>query len=414
MVHGEPSFRENFEALASLDGRFFDQDRFKATEGRLPDPDTHRRSRRERNRGAAVPVPGRPEALLGTFDPNDISQGSFEHPPAPKLRMTATIVGIGLFPEEVVQDDTDRSALMLLTPAYTREALPYVQYEWQGLVLRRGDRDVDAFKQRYVGHLDPGSPQFFRVTSVTTFHTQQAVRPLSIALGLFGAIAFLAVRRARRARAEPSAALRERGTRSAPGHGCSAGRVERRGRDRPSRRGARGRRARSRLGPCCVAFHADREGPRRRSRTRASTPTGRCSASARSSSSRSSGPSSGSPPGGRRHTGVPPTDRGSASLEARDRGARGGPLAGRRRRRAAGPGTRARAHRGTGPIRHVRRRDRHTRPRRGDHLREQPEHARRSAAPVRLGLGRHTRRHRRLRKLASRCSAQRARPRSGR
>ena len=106
--------------------------------------------------------------------------------------MTATIVGIGLFPEEVVQDDTDRSALMLLTPAYTRKALPYVQYEWQGLVLRRGDRDVDAFKQRYVGHLEPGSPQFFRVTSVTTFHTQQAVRPLSIALALFGAIAFLA------------------------------------------------------------------------------------------------------------------------------------------------------------------------------------------------------------------------------
>ncbi len=39
IVHGKPSFRENFEALASLDGRFFDQDRFKATDGRLPDPE---------------------------------------------------------------------------------------------------------------------------------------------------------------------------------------------------------------------------------------------------------------------------------------------------------------------------------------------------------------------------------------
>ena len=192
MVHGAPSFRENFEALASLDGRFFDQDRFKATEGRLPDPE--RIDEVAVNETAAQRYRYRvgQKLSLGTFDPNDISQGSFEHPPAPKLQMTATIAGIGLFPEEVVQDDTDRSALMLLTPAYARTALPYVQYEWQGLVLRRGDRDVDAFKQRYVGHLEPGSPQFFRVTSVTTFHTQQAVRPLSIALGLFGAIVFLA------------------------------------------------------------------------------------------------------------------------------------------------------------------------------------------------------------------------------
>jgi hypothetical protein len=124
---------------------------------------------------------------LGTWDPD-----VFDHPGPPKLRMTATIVGIGLFPEEVVQDDTDRSPLILLTPAYTREALPYVQYEWQGLVLRHGDADTDAFNRRYADALDAGSPLFFRVTSVTTFHTQQAVRPLSIALTLFGAIALLA------------------------------------------------------------------------------------------------------------------------------------------------------------------------------------------------------------------------------
>ena len=137
--------------------------------------------------------------------------------------MTATIVGIGLFPEEVVQDDTDRSPLALFTPAYTREALPYVQYEWQGLVLKRGDADVDAFKQRYVSLLEPGSPQFFRVTSVTTFHTQQAVRPLSIALTLFGAIAFfaclvlvgLALSRQLRSEPEERAVLRAMG--AAPG-----------------------------------------------------------------------------------------------------------------------------------------------------------------------------------------------------
>ena len=92
-----------------------------------------------------------------------------------------------------MQDDTDRSALVLLTPAYTREALPVRAIRMAGTRLaarRRRRRRVQAALRRTL--LDPGSPQFFRVTSVTTFHTQQAVRPLSIALALFGAIAFLA------------------------------------------------------------------------------------------------------------------------------------------------------------------------------------------------------------------------------
>ncbi len=192
IVRGKPAFSENFEALASLDGRFFDQDRFTPTQGRLPNP--NRIDEIAVNETAAKRFGYRvgQRLQLGTWDPNDISQDFFENPTPPKLRMTATVVGIGLFPEEVVQDDADRSSLMLLTPAYTRKALPYVQYEWQGLVLKRGDADVDAVKQRYLGLLDADSAQFFRVTSVTTFHTQQAVRPLSIALTLFGAIAFFA------------------------------------------------------------------------------------------------------------------------------------------------------------------------------------------------------------------------------
>ena len=58
--------------------------------------------------------------------------------------------------------------------------------------VARGDADVAAVKRKYVELLPPGSPQFFRVTSFTTFHVEQAVRPLTIALALFGAIAGLA------------------------------------------------------------------------------------------------------------------------------------------------------------------------------------------------------------------------------
>ena len=194
LANGKPIFREDFEALASLDGRFFDMDRFTATEGRLPDP--KRVDEVAVNQSAAHDYGYRvgQKLRLGTYDPADITPEALalDSEPSPVHTMTATIVGIGLFPNEVLQDDTDRSALMLLTPAYSNEVLPYMQYEWQGLELRHGDADVAAVKKTYVSLLDPGSPQFFRVTSTTTYHVQQAVRPLSIALGLFGVIAGLA------------------------------------------------------------------------------------------------------------------------------------------------------------------------------------------------------------------------------
>lgn len=193
VIDGKPDLSVKFEAMGSLNGRFFDQDRFTPTTGRRPDP-------------------GRPDEVamneftakqghyqvgqsldLGTYavaqvrDPN-----FFTHPSPPKLLTRATIVGIGLFTEEVLQDESDASPLVLLTPAYTAQALPYGMYSWQGLVLKGGDADVDAVKKQYLALLSPGSPEFFRVTSVDTFHALRATRPLSIALALFGVIAGLA------------------------------------------------------------------------------------------------------------------------------------------------------------------------------------------------------------------------------
>ena len=52
---------------------------------------------------------------------------------------TAVFLGI----EEVVQDDTDRSPLLMLTPAYVTAAKGLELYAWQGLVLRNGGEDVD-------------------------------------------------------------------------------------------------------------------------------------------------------------------------------------------------------------------------------------------------------------------------------
>ena len=61
----------------------------------------------------------------------------------------------------------------------------------QGLVLRRGDLDIPAVEKRLESVAPPGGLEF-RTTSVDVFHALQAVRPLSIALAIFGLIAGLA------------------------------------------------------------------------------------------------------------------------------------------------------------------------------------------------------------------------------
>lgn len=188
LVGGAPDFAQAFEGSGTFDGLYFDQDRFTATQGRLPDPtriDEVAVNELTANRlGYHVGQ----QLDLGTYSIDQFAEPTFfEHPGAPRLRTTATIVGIGVFPDEVLQDDADRTTRMLLTPAFTEWAKSYVNYAFQGLVLARGDADVDVVMRRMSNAVPPGTFEY-RVTSVDTFHAVQAVRPLSIALGVFGGI----------------------------------------------------------------------------------------------------------------------------------------------------------------------------------------------------------------------------------
>jgi ABC-type lipoprotein release transport system permease subunit len=187
-----PDFTQDFEAIGSIDGRYFDQDRFTPIKGRMSDP----------RRPDEVVVNEEAARRYGyhvgqRIDFGAVSRTDVENPdpallqdPKPRLLVHATIVGVGAFIEEVEQDDTDRSALVLFTPAFVREAKGLELYAWQGLVLRNGDADVAAVKRAAARTI--GGPQIFRVTSTDTFHAVQATRPVSLALGVFGAIVGLA------------------------------------------------------------------------------------------------------------------------------------------------------------------------------------------------------------------------------
>jgi hypothetical protein len=161
-VDFQPDLSQNFDSIGSLDGRYFDQDRFTPIRGRLPDP----------NRADEVAVNEESARLYGyrvgqQLDLATVNSGrgdanqDGEQAVQPRLLIHSTIVGVGAFVEEVAQDDTDRSPLVLFTPAYVKEAKGLELYAWQGLVLRNGDSDVAAVKQ-IITELSGGGPQIYR------------------------------------------------------------------------------------------------------------------------------------------------------------------------------------------------------------------------------------------------------------
>lgn len=189
LVDGEPDFSQVFEVTGTFDGRFFDQDRFVATEGRAAD--------RDRLDEVAINEFGAErlgyevgERLdLGAYGIDQIVDPMFfSDPPRPADRLTVTVVGIGVFPDEILQDDSDRTSRFLITPALSRRLQPFGTYGLQGLILDRGDADVPGFLD-HLAEIVPIGDVEFRLTSVDSEHAARATNPLSLVLGVFGAIA---------------------------------------------------------------------------------------------------------------------------------------------------------------------------------------------------------------------------------
>jgi hypothetical protein len=189
---GEPDLSyTDTESVGSLDGLYFTQDRFTPTDGRLPDPSRDDEVAVNLNAARSHHLRVGQRLEIGVFDRAAIEEYS-DTPPAPADRLTVTVVGVGVFNDEVVQDEADRNLRFLYTPAFTKRESARPLYFWTGVKLHKGNADVAAFKRDFVALLDEGAPEFFRVDSVITAQAQRAVRPLGVALGVFGALAGLA------------------------------------------------------------------------------------------------------------------------------------------------------------------------------------------------------------------------------
>ena len=113
---------------------------------------------------------------------------------APMRRIRMRLVGIVTFNNQVIQDDTDRLPTdVVFTPALTRQliASDAVQGTWYGMQLAHGKRDIPSVEKALIRLLPSGSDANFTVTSLTETKVERAVKPESIALGVFGAIAAL-------------------------------------------------------------------------------------------------------------------------------------------------------------------------------------------------------------------------------
>jgi hypothetical protein len=187
-------FNQQVEMVGSLDGLYFNQDRVIITSGRRADVrrpgEVVVSEQMARRFGLRIGQ----SLTVNLYTGQQVSDPGFNpmiRPPVHRVRLAIT--GIGVFTDEVVQDDIDRIYRILATPALTRQELRCcAAYVWTGLRLARGDRDVALVQREFVKLLPPGTPGVFRVTSVVEGQGERAVRPESVAAGMFGLIAALA------------------------------------------------------------------------------------------------------------------------------------------------------------------------------------------------------------------------------
>jgi len=116
---GRPDLASTGEVVGSLDGLYFTRDRFAVTEGRLPDTSRPEEVAVNEHMAGDGGVKVGDRIDIGVFDPAEEEAVYSDSPPPPVDRLVVTVVGIGLFPDEVVQDDTDRLPRALFNPAFT-------------------------------------------------------------------------------------------------------------------------------------------------------------------------------------------------------------------------------------------------------------------------------------------------------
>ena len=183
--------------VASVNGLFFTQDRMVLNQGRLASP-------RRADEIVVAPVVAR---LLGWHVGQVVPFGFYSDAQQglpgfgtkavrPALRMNMKIVGLASLSSEVVEDDVDILPTFIpLTPAFARAAQAHgglADAMSFGIKTSRGAATVPRVEREIARVAPPGDQVTDHVLTPVVAKADRALKPISIALGVFGAVALLA------------------------------------------------------------------------------------------------------------------------------------------------------------------------------------------------------------------------------
>ena len=187
----------DLQVYGSLDGELSQQDRLTLITGHLADPHTADQVEMTASAARNLHLRVGQKILLGAFTTEQAGYPGFGTAKVqPRLRFEATLTGIVVFNNQVVQDDVDRSyGFMVVTPALLRQIAAIspssttpVLYNLQ---LDHGNRDAAKVETEFINATPPQSSYEFHVTARTTAQVELSIKPESVALGAFGIIAAL-------------------------------------------------------------------------------------------------------------------------------------------------------------------------------------------------------------------------------
>ena len=184
--------------LVSL-GLFFSQDRATVLQGRMANPNSQNEMIMT---AAAAQVLGFHVGQVvpwGIFTAAQETMPGFGTPAVRPVRIVdAKLVGIVQYSTAVVQDDIDHfPTFVVFTPALGRWILAHdpqaVEAVTYGFQLRNGDAGASAVEARFPNLLPPGTTYEFHAAAPVEEKVDTSLKPIAIALGVFGGIATLAV-----------------------------------------------------------------------------------------------------------------------------------------------------------------------------------------------------------------------------
>lgn len=180
----------------SVDGLYFNQDRFTIDQGRIANP---KRADEFVTSAAGARQFGwhlGDVVRFGIYTNAQTAMPGFGTTAVPPYRQVEVkLVGLAKGSGDVVVDDVDAglSGGSQFTPAFTRPLLSCcVPVSGVGIQLDGGSRDVAAVEAEIDRAAGPGRVPTYTVTSIVEAKAERAIKPESIALGLFGIIVALA------------------------------------------------------------------------------------------------------------------------------------------------------------------------------------------------------------------------------